>query len=189
MSPKLCPPVRGRSEGSRRLLSLGKSQEEIAAEIRVEQSTVSRWCAGDKRPGPNARARIAKAFGIPGDAWDRPPRPPVPPKDEKAADVDVSVRQRARDLARDLDRLREAAWNDPDATTLERAKILNSAAVGLKLLGTMTGELLEVNEARVLKLPGFRRIDEAITRALTPWPDAMRAVGEALKRLGEGGDR
>jgi transcriptional regulator with XRE-family HTH domain len=188
---KLCPPAK-RSEGSRRLLGTGKSQEEIATRIRVNQSTVARWCAGDKKPGPDARARMKKAFGIPEDAWEKPARraPPAVPAAAatKAAvpepEIDLSVRARAFELARDIDRLRKEAWTDDSNTTLERAKILNSATVTMKLLGTMTGETLEINESRILKLPAWRRLEEALLRALTPWPEALKAAGELLAQLG-----
>ena len=189
-----------RSHGAYLLARLGKRQDEIADRIGVSRAAVEHWLSGRHAPASKFRHAMVRAYRIPEHAWDEPiPRDPpkkratAPREDEAPAPArvtapiieDASVRRRALDLARRVDELQEELDDENDESTpLERAKVLSSCAATLKLIGTLTGETLEIGETRVLKLAAWRRIQEVIARVLTPWPDALRLVGEELKRLG-----
>jgi hypothetical protein len=65
----------------------------------------------------------------------------------------------------------------------DRRNNLKTATGSLKTLAEVTGELKEVPDSKLVKLPGFRRVLDCIIEALRPWPEAVRAVGEALDAL------
>src|SRR5262249_3323193 len=69
------------------------------------------------------------------------------------------------------------------ATPDEFSRFCRSITPALMHLGKLTGETLSIDEARIVRLPAWRRIEQALVRALTPWPDALRAAGEELSRL------
>jgi len=79
-----------------------------------------------------------------------------------------------------LSRVRE----DPETSDLEKFKCMNSAAATLNLLVKLTGQTQEINEARILRLQAWQRIQDILVCRLSAWPDAFRAVGEDLQRLG-----
>jgi hypothetical protein len=77
------------------------------------------------------------------------------------------------------DQLKNASTPD------EFSKFARSITPALVHLGKLTGETLSIDEAKIIRLPAWRRIEEVLIRTLTPWPDAVRAVGEELARLGQ----
>lgn len=46
------------------LAAKGETQTQMAEALGVEQSTVSRWCSGEKRPSKKSMAQIAAYFGV-----------------------------------------------------------------------------------------------------------------------------
>lgn len=83
-----------------------------------------------------------------------------------------------------------ARLNDEDEAKLlteaQRIKIATAAAQTLATLGRMTGETLEITDAKLVKLPAFRRVVDVMVRTLTPWPEAMHALGLALTKIAQG---
>jgi transcriptional regulator with XRE-family HTH domain len=65
-----------RTVGSELLLSImnRRTQSEVAEELGVRQSIVSRWISGQEKPGPKARANMQVVLGIPSEAWRAPSR-------------------------------------------------------------------------------------------------------------------
>lgn len=191
-----------RNRGSLLLAKTGKKQAEIAARIGASRTAVVYWLSGERTPGDGARVALHKAFKIPVAAWDEPipktkiakpkshaaPAPevvaPPPPGDVTALRGEFSVRARALRLDTKVHELLERVTDDMETTDLEKFKCLNSAAATLNLLGKLTGQTQDVNEARILRLPAFQRIQDTLVRVLSKWPDALRAVGEELQRMG-----
>lgn len=66
---------------------------------------------------------------------------------------------------------------------MERSKVASSAAATLEKLGRITGEVLQISEARLLRTPAWRRIEGTIVTALQPYPEALQAVAVALQAL------
>jgi transcriptional regulator with XRE-family HTH domain len=58
-----------RSEGSKRLAGVDKTQREIASRIGVTQATVARWISGQKTPNLDHRRAMYLAFRIPVASW------------------------------------------------------------------------------------------------------------------------
>lgn len=63
----------GKTDGAKRLAAWLKesktSQTQFAADLRVGQSTVSRWLSGHLRPEPAYREAIERRTGIEATAW------------------------------------------------------------------------------------------------------------------------
>ena len=116
-----------------------------------------------------------------------PPGAPPSPTSVRPPAVDAwgdTVRARAAKLQAMVDKLLLELDTDPDSTPRERSKVMHSAAQTLGLIGRITGESQDLPEAKLLKLPALRRVQDRIVEALSPWPDALRAVGEALQEMG-----
>ena len=185
--------LHGRSRGAVLLAQTGKTQEEIAARVHASRSLVSHWMPGRRVPSAANRVALRSAYGIPIEAWDEPPEA-APPGDagaerrsKAAAEVaEVSVRAQAAQLSRvvreTLERV-QAAGGEPE-WILKQSR---SATAILQYLGKLTGETQEMSEARIVRLPAWRRIQSAIEHALARWPEAMNAVGEELQRIGVDG--
>ena len=67
------PAVAYKSDGQRLICAIVGSQSEVAARCGVSKASVGFWRAGSSVPGPSARAKLARAFGIPESAWDTAP--------------------------------------------------------------------------------------------------------------------
>jgi len=182
-----------RSRGAVLLAQTGKTQEEIAARVHASRSLVSHWIPGRRVPSAANRVALRSAYGIPLEAWDEPFE--AAPTDDAgaakrskaAAEVaEVSVRAQAAQLSRvvreTLERV-QAAGGEPE-WILKQSR---SATAILQYLGKLTGETQEMSEARIVRLPAWRRIQSAIEHALARWPEAMNAVGEELQRIGVDG--
>ena len=87
----------------------------------------------------------------------------------------------------DLARVRDGKGLDGKKLSPTQHRLLRGQLVGfVERLGKLTGETLQMPESKVVRLPAFVRLVEAIRGALEPWPAAMVAVGEALKRAESG---
>jgi transcriptional regulator with XRE-family HTH domain len=166
------------------LARTGRTQEDVAARLGVSRSLVGHWLTGHRVPTRlEVRTALRKAFAIPVEAWDEPAEPVL------AADATVaattwtadSVQARARRLQSMIDAMTDQLQR---ATTPDEfSKFCRSITPALVHLGRLTGETLSIDEARIVRLPAWRRIEEALILALTPWPEALRAAGEALEAL------
>jgi hypothetical protein len=85
-----------------------------------------------------------------------------------------TVLQRAEQLDREIQRL----LDDPRGEPFARAKTLRVCTQALAVLRGISGETL--SEAAILKSHAWRSIEEVIMKTLGKWPDAEKAVAEAL---------
>ncbi len=125
------------------------------------------------------RGRTPRADPPPAPAPEAPP--PSPPTNPAETVQEIAARMRSviqQDLARLEDRSVRLSESD-------RRNNLKACTVALKGLAEVTGELREIPDSKLIKLPGFRRVLERLGIALTPWPEAVHAVGIALKELSE----
>lgn len=170
-----------RSEGSRLLSKLNPTQGEIAAEIGVGQSIVAQWIGGTKRPGAANRDEMFRLYAIPQDAWDREPgqaRPDAPAKASRSEGGPVDPERETREQ---IARLR-VLLTEPGMTTREQLAVESNLGEALKTLARLSGG--EITEAKILKSPAWRRLEQHIARTLTPWPAALAALGASLEKLG-----
>ena len=179
------------SQGSVALAKLGQPQETIAARLHVSRCLVSMWLSGFRSPGKGNREQMKAAYSIDPKLWDTPlvkaPAPSIPPPcanpPAPAPGLDESVEDKARRLANMIDGIMVEVANDKSAASHEKGRVLRGCTASLQLLGKLTGEMASMSESRILRLPSWRAIEEALGDALRPWPDAMRSVGEALRKL------
>lgn len=176
-----------RTRGSFELARLGLTHEQLAARLGKSRVQVTRWVNGERKPAVQNRHEIAAEFGIEPEAFDEPlTQAATPPAAAtNTTPDDVPVRQRALELQRNLHDLMVSVRDDFTATPLEKAKVYASAATTLQLLGKLTGDAQEIGEARILRLPAWRKIQERLVSALQPFPKAAVAVADALRELGE----
>jgi transcriptional regulator with XRE-family HTH domain len=167
-----------RNRGAVMLARIGETQTKIAERTKCTREQICRFQSGERLPGPLNRARIKKEFGIPETAWDEEPTAaaPVP-----TGPLDDTIAGRVSRLQRTIDKIQEEVLADPDTTRREKLAELKGAIEATGLLAKLTGESQEMSEARLIRLPVMRRLVEQLLKALEPWPDAMRAAGEALK--------
>lgn len=183
-----------RNQGSVLLAKTGKTQAEIAARVDASRSVVAYWLSGARVPRLESRSVMWKVWSIPIEAWDLPATSssPLAPATRATTGIvamppgqgELSVRAKAMQLEAMVHELLSRVREDPATSDLEKFKCMNSAAATLNLLGKLTGQTQEVNEARTLRLPAWQRIQDVLVRDLSPWPEALRAVGEGLQRLG-----
>lgn len=182
----------GRSAGAVLFARIGRTAEELAAEFRVSRSHAGFLLVGRKKPSDILRRRIFDRYPqIEPMLWDLPPTaleaPPVPtiPSDVPPVDAPptLSAYAQAVQLKRIVDRIVHQVENDPSITLRERMRVIQAAAVTNVQLGKVTGENREVSEAKIVNHPVWRGVVDALRKALTPWPDAMLAAGEALMDL------
>ena len=160
-------PHKGKAAGARVQLAEGIEVERYEAES-AGPSAVS----SSTRRLPPTVAEL-RAAGVEVSATvDGSPADPVDGALGKAAALD----RMASALMRELE-------EDDDSTPLEKARVMGQIAQVLGVIGRLTGDF-DLGK-RVLKLPMWVRIEGAIRKALVPYPDAARAVGDALMQLHE----
>lgn len=174
-----------RSEGQRMLLHVSGSLAAIANEIgaRSAQSVLD-WRNGKRMPALEARAAMAAAFGIPIEAWSM-----LPSTDgESSASLPV-VQDPNAPLPSTLDsclRLLQTIQRDSMTAGLlpaERVKLVDAEARILKLRADLE-QRAELSEDRYVRdHPAWHRCKKTIASALLPFPEAARAVADALERM------
>lgn len=172
------------------LARTGRTQEDVATICDVSRSLASHWISGRRKPSPENRAILERELKIAPHTFDEAPPAPAPEKATKQhgkppppakAVAAISVRARATALDQMVHKLMaDVAKGEPAL----RARVAQSAARTLEILGKITGETREMPEERVLRLPAWRKIQDRLVEVLSPFPEALRAVGEALVELG-----
>lgn len=183
-----------RTEGSRLLAATGLDHAAIAAELDITRQAVQQWLSGEKRPSASRRMSLSKRYGVPPEAWDKPVSVSVVGSGggsdassmAEGSPVGVGARfdaeARLRAQLNRLDILRTTAADDLPPQVRMRLEATETRCI--ELLGKLTGEGQEIGESRIVRLPAWRRIQDAIVIALRPYPDAAVAVMAALKELG-----
>lgn len=171
-------PATTRNAGAIALKRLGKREVTIAKELGVSQSTVHRWIDGSRKPAKAQRKKILQKYGIAVDLWDSEPPKRGRPKKEKSPESGRELALRMRAMIGDsLDDI------SVDPSPDERVQVIERCARALVSLGKVTGESTELTMAMVLASPIWRRIEDVFVAALEPWPEAARAIADALASL------
>lgn len=185
-APKPAQPVQQanapylRSEGQRMLLHVSGSLKAIGNAIDVKSpQTVLRWRNGDKMPNTEARARMQVVFGIPIQAWSKRP---AGSELDAADDYEERLPQTSEHLEELLHTIRRDR-SQPNLLMSEKTKLINSEAGMLKLRADLQARA-ELSEDRyVREHPAWLRVRNEIARVLAAFPEAARAVADALERL------
>lgn len=177
--PQASAPVL-RTEGQRMLLHVSGSLAAIAKAIGVKSSqTVLHWRNGRSIPGPAVRAQMQLALGIPIQAWTCRPADQEPHEAPSIEELPKTSLHECLELLSVIRRDR----NQPNLLPGERSKLVDAEARILKLRSDleMRAELSE--DRYVREHPAWLRVRNEIARTLAPFPEAARAVAEALERL------
>jgi hypothetical protein len=179
--------------GSVALKNSGRNIDRISRETGASYEQVGQWISGHRKPSAKWRPVLLEKYKIPIPAWDETPteggllanlgKAPPPAAAPAPTEAPANVRGMAESMIRQIRDLQVKAETDPLMTPDDRAKTLARAATVLTAVARLTGEAGDIPEAKLLRTPAFARVRDAMIVALTPWPEAMRAVGEALARL------
>jgi len=179
-----------RSEGQRMLLHVEGTLTAIANEIgaRSPQSVLD-WKHGKRVPAPEARARMQAVFGIPIAAWSMMPKtvvldagaPQLPPS-MALADPNAPIPSTLDSCLRLLATIQRDSCN-PHLLAAERVKLVDAEARILKLRADLERNAELTEDRYVRDHPAWHKCKRAIAAALVPFPEAARAVTDALERL------
>lgn len=149
--------------------------------------SISAWRCGDRRPNDAVLQKIEDMGGPPKDWIDEPIAPPgirqltkaSPPPAEATSDDTASEAAKLLGHIRDL----EGALRDPEQIgemdLPQRIRCTTQLAQTIVSLGAITG--IKLTERMILSSPLWGALLERILAALTPWPDALRAVAKTLE--------
>lgn len=166
-----------RNRGAVMLARIGETQAKIAKRLKITREEVAYFESGARKPGKVNRAQLQAEYKIPATAWDEDP---VPPTFSTLA-IDDSVAGHVGRLQKSITQLHETALTDETLAHRERMNLIVSAIAATERLAKLT-EGASISQTKLLRMPAMRRLIEQISKALEPWPDAMRAVGEALRK-------
>lgn len=189
-------PLQIRSEGQRLLLHIPGTLAVLAKRVGTTSQSVKEWRTGLAKPTRRMRAKVYSALGIPVGTWDeRPTVAATEPTVPGAAGVELplpppSTPISIEDTGTTMDgclRLLATVRADMAApTTLpsERVKLMAAEARILKFRAELESRV-ELSEDRyVNEHPAWVRVRNEIARVLAAYPEAARAVAEALERIG-----
>lgn len=170
-----------RSEGQRMLLHVSGSLLAIAKAIGVKSpQTVLYWRNGRSIPSPELRAQMQVTLGIPIQAWtSRPAGDRAETPEAMLEELPQTSLEECLELLQVIRRDR----HQPNLLPGERTKLVDAEARILKLRADleMRAELSE--DRYVREHPAFLRVRNEIARVLVAYPEAARAVADALERL------
>jgi transcriptional regulator with XRE-family HTH domain len=165
------------------------TQREKGRRFGEGQPTISKWENGGKQPHREQKEQIAKELGIPVEWWDLPPLEAAQPMATAEGRTAEAACDGSPDGTRELaQRLQRQAWGLADRLDHFEGTLPEQIGAAAKLasliadVGKLTGAAI-VNERQILASPSMRRIVDTLTTALTPWPDALQAVTNALESL------
>lgn len=162
------------------LLHVSGSLLNIGKKISVKSpQTILRWRNGVVLPHMEARARMQVEFGIPIQAWSKRPSSDEPPTTEADEHELPQTADHMDELLRQIRRDR----TQPNLLPSERTKLITAEAGILRLRADFEARA-ELSEDRyVREHPGWLRIRNELARVLAQFPEAARAVADALERL------
>jgi transcriptional regulator with XRE-family HTH domain len=176
--------TKAKTEGQRLLLELAGTEAELAARVGCGAAVVGHWRRGRRIPGEAHRHKLELLFGIPRRSWDvaagaevvPEPEPKVAedaePEADPAATLSIAKAQ--------IDTILEAL-NDKTLTDGASAKLRDTLSKLLALRARLERDRDLLEDRVVREHPEWARVRAAILGALRPYPDAARAVAEALQ--------
>lgn len=179
------------NEAQRRLIEAGVTLGQLAGATEKSRQAASGWMSGKKLPTPETRDMIAARWpecqqGL----WDVIPSktkrattpPPPPPPEDEGDDADMSFVGRLRAHAVRVER--EMAEAKTEGRMQDLVKLMTLKQKILMDGAKFTGELTAAEESRLTRSAKFVAIKMALAKALAPYPDAGKAVEDALLALG-----
>ena len=178
-------PVEPKTEGQRQLVETGGGEAEIAARVGCGAAVVGHWRRGRRVPGEAHRRKLELLFGIPARAWDvapgalpapgpaaAPPGDPAAPLDD-AGTLEIAKAQ--------IDAILKELEKADTLTDGAAAKLRDTLAKLLALRARLERDRDLQEDRLVREHPEWARTKARILDALRPFPEAARAVAEALE--------
>lgn len=167
-----------------RVFNFGAKQVADLVGSTVYEAT--QWLAGTEVPGEKYLAAFEQPpFEIHRSWWHQSPHTAAPPEQPQQAYQPPNYAEQGiatRLLLEQVDRIRrkrhaaEASFSNPNVLMrLEKAE-----TDILKVLGSATGELSRADEDRLCKTDKWIGLRDAVVAALEPYPDARKAVIDAI---------
>lgn len=168
----------------------GQTQAALARQLGVTRQLVGLWWSGKNLPGPEHRARLEALGLVKTEQWERdgagrgkvPPRATVtaetaePETAEPGPVGRLDTRAKLEAQVRRLELLLGGELSASAAVQVERA--LGQALAGIaKLDGT------QISESVIVRHPAHQRVMALVFSALEAFPEAARAVADALKAV------
>jgi transcriptional regulator with XRE-family HTH domain len=184
------------NEGQRLLLASGKSLNQIAIAVGVTPPAAAHWAHGRRVPKGEAARKLQELYGVPPDAWNRPPAsgaaapgqaprgagrprkepdaplrdvPPMPPvsaDDPLAACRALMERASAGIALQGLSPSEAKSWQDQLLAAIKMAQHLQHAEA--------------IREDTIARTPAYRAMVTRILNTLEEYPDALEAVVQVL---------
>lgn len=157
----------------------------IAAKVQSSKQAVGCWRTGKKKPGPEARAKLDAAYGIPAISWGQRPSGRTSSAPPAAADetTDEPAAPSTMEGVEALLKLIRADRGRDGILASERVKLADAETRLLSLKHRLEKEA-ELLEDRIVKQhPMWARIQAAIGDTLVRWPEAALAVAAKLREL------
>jgi hypothetical protein len=173
-----------RTKGSDKFRALGETGAALAKTLGVSTASIAKWRSGDNRPARVHQESIqARWPHIAVADWVAPVEARViPVATEAPAGSLAAASDRLLELADKALRIASESLDEAEAEADPgvRAKLLRDFMGTAQALGKLTGEARELSDTQLVKMPAFRRLVDKIVAVLEPWPEAMKAVAEAL---------
>ncbi len=186
------------NEGVRLLRALPHRLLDLATRLDTTKASAHEWRQGTKTPHRSMRERIARAYGIPADAWDKPPGTTPPPSsadDEEepdvleaalpsapAADADPANVSNLEAVHRLLREIRAAAAS-PDITPTTREKLAARELMALRFRHEVEMRDLLTQDRIVAQHREWRAVRERLAFIVGGCDRCARLVTEALVEL------
>lgn len=188
-----------RSVASVALAQLGLGDAEIGARIRVKaRSTITHYRRGTRVPALDVQERIEKVWPhITPELWRKPwtgaeSVPPAPSSDPASIPPPLPSPPRAPDgvtpsdlvtileeMLRTQSKIERDETSSPEARAKAGRNVINTANTIAKL----RGDMMTLDEAKIVRSAPFRRVVALILDILRPWPEALLAIGTKLRDL------
>ncbi len=168
------------------LAALKLTGGEVAERIGVPRQMVHAWRTGQKVPSPEMRAALEREVSIPSAAWERAPVDRPAPTQALAARAASGPAREGMTTHEDVTRLLEDLARDAatDGILLSDLVRIRGERVKALSLKARIERDLALQEEAILGGPVWIGMRERIVAALRPFPDAARAVAEALREMG-----
>jgi hypothetical protein len=171
-----------KSQGAIEFDRVGKTGVEWATLLGVTSAAVSRWRSGTAKPAQHLRLEIQKHGGPDPQLWDQIPGTKAPKKRRKVKVVKATPAAVSAEADLWLAQLADLRVRIPLAAldVEKETRLLASASKTFQVLGKAAGVGINVTSRAILDSPNWRLLEIKILDALAPWPDALRAVADAL---------
>lgn len=165
------------SEGCRLLREVDGSHAAVAERVGVSKAMVGFWRAGQARPALASRLRIERIYDIAASAWDVAPGAAVPTEPPTPVRAGRTLEMVNAEISA-LQGMLVVSLTAP-----LRLKLSDGLAKFLALRARLEREEELLEDRIVREHPEWRRLTSTIVEVLRPFPEAARAVAEALVRL------